>query len=171
VAALLRVHQRMDWGRVLEQAEASGSMRILVLGLLLANDLRGAALPEGIAQRLQTDAAVTRLGTQVCAQLFREADGSATAFETLLFRLRGRERLRDKLRYCVHLLTTLTAGGDCPLLRLPDALFPLHYLLRPIWLYVGRPIRLHLLRRLLPLVLRSVQWFGAYGKRLVKRRR
>jgi hypothetical protein len=140
VAALLRVHQRMDWGRVLEQAEASGSMRILVLGLLLANDLRGAALPEGIAQRLQTDAAVTRLGTQVCAQLFREADGSATAFETLLFRLRGRERLRDKLRYCIHRPTTLTVGD---------------------WA----------LRRLLPFVPRSVQWFGACGKRLAKRRR
>jgi hypothetical protein len=105
----------------------------------------------------------------VCA-VVHEADSSPKVFERLLFRLRGRERLRDKLRYCVHLLTTLTAG-DCPLLRLPDALFPLHYLLRPIWLYVDRPIRLHLLRRLLPFVPRSVQWFGAYGKRLVKRRR
>jgi hypothetical protein len=160
----------MDWGRVLEQAEASGSMRILVLGLLLANDLRGAALPEGIAQRLQTDAAVTRLGTQVCAQLFREADGSATAFETLLFRLRGRERLRDKLRYCIHRPTTLTVG-DWALRRPPDALFPLYSLLRPLRLYVGCPIWLHLLRRLLPFVPRSVQWFGACGKRLAKRRR
>jgi hypothetical protein len=170
VAALLRVNQHMDWGQVLEQAEASGSMHILVLGLLLANDLRGAALPEGIAQRLQTDAAVTRLGVQVRAQVFREADGSAKAFETLLFRLRGRERLRDKLRYCVHRPMTLTTG-DWALLRLPDALFPLYSLLRPIRLYVGRPIRLHRLRRLLPLVPRSVQWFGACGKRLAKRRR
>jgi hypothetical protein len=112
---------------VLVQAEASGSRRILWLGLLLASDLLGAALPAGIAQRLQTDAAVTRFG----AQLFRKADGSPKVFETLLFRLRGRERLRDKLRYGVHRPTTLTAG-DCPLLRLPDVLFPLHYLLRPI---------------------------------------
>jgi Uncharacterised nucleotidyltransferase len=133
VAELLHVHQRMDWGGVLVQAEASGSRRILWLGLLLASDLLGAALPAGIAQRLQTDAAVTRLGAQVWAQLFREADSSPKVFETLLFRLRGRERLRDKLRYGVHRPTTLTAG-DCPLLRLPDVLFPLHYLLRPIWL-------------------------------------
>jgi hypothetical protein len=145
-------------------------MRILVLCLLLASDLLGAALPADIAQRLQTDAAVTRLGAQVWAQLFREADSSAKVFETLVFRLRGRERLRDKLRYYVHRPTTLTAG-DWALLRLPDALFPLYYLLRPIRLYVGRPIRLHLLRRLLPFAPRSVQWFGAYGKRLVKRRR
>jgi hypothetical protein len=162
VTELLRVHQRMDWGRLLVQAEASGSRRILWLGLLLASDLLGAVLPAGTAQRLQTDAAVTRFGAQVWAQLFREADSSPKVFETLQFRLRGRERLRDKLRHCVHRSTTLTAG-DCPLLRRPHALFPLHYLLRPI--------RLHLLRRLLPLVPRSVQWFGAYGKRLVKRRR
>jgi hypothetical protein len=90
VAALLRVHQRMHWGRVLEQAEATGSMHILVLSLLLASDLLGAALPADIAQRLQTDAAVTRLGAQVWAQLFREADGSPKVFETLRFRLRGR---------------------------------------------------------------------------------
>jgi hypothetical protein len=160
VAALLRLHQRMDWGRVLEQAEASGSLRILFLGLLLASDLLGTALPTGIAQRLQTDAVATRLGAQVCAQLFREADSSPKAFETLRFRLRGRERLRDKLRYCVHRPTTLTAG-DWALLRLADALFPLYYLLRPLRLYVGRPIRLHLLRRLLPFAPRSVQWFGA----------
>lgn len=170
VAELLRVHQRMDWGRVLEQAEASGSLRILLLGLLLANDLLGATLPEGIAQRLQTDPSVTRLGAQVRAQLFREADGSPKVFATLLFRLRGRERLCDKLRDCVHRPTTLTAG-HWALLRLPDALFPLYYLPRPIRLFVGRPIRLHLLRRLLPFVPRSVQWFRAYGKRLVKRRR
>jgi hypothetical protein len=129
VAELLHVHQRMDWGGVLIKAEASGSGRILWLGLLLADDLLGAALPAGIAQRLQTDAAVTRFG----AQLFRKADSSPKVFETLLSRLRGRERLRDKLRYGVHRPTTLTAG-DCPLLRLPDVLFPLHYLLRPIWL-------------------------------------
>jgi hypothetical protein len=131
VAALLRVHQGMDWGRVLEQAEASGSMHILVLGLLLANDRRGAALPEEIAQRLQTDAAVTRLGVQVCALVFREAGGSAKAFETLLFRLRGRERLREKLRYGVHRPMTLTTE-DWALRRPPDALFPLYSRLRPL---------------------------------------
>ena len=161
-AELLRVRQRMDWGGVLEQTQASGSMRILLLGLLLASDLFGAAIPEGIAQRLQTDAAVTRLGAQMCAQLSRQADSSPKVFETLLFRLRGRECPRDKLRYSVHRPTTLTAG-DCALLRLPDALFPLYYLLRPI--------RLHLLRRSLPFVPWSVQLFGAYAKRLVKRRR
>jgi hypothetical protein len=125
VTELLRVHQRMDWGRVLVQAEASGSRRILWLGLLLASDLLGAVLPAGIAQRLQTNAAITRLGAQVWAQLFREADSSPKVFETLQFRLRGRERLRDKLRHCVHRSTTLTAG-DCPLLRRPHALIPLH---------------------------------------------
>lgn len=145
---------------MLAQAKASGSRRILWLGLLLASDLLGAALPAGIAQRLQTDAVVTRLGAQVYAQLFREADSSPKVFETLRFCLRGRERLRDKLRYRVHRPTTLTAG-DWALLRLADALFPLYYLLRPLRLYVGRPIRLHLLRRLLPSAPRSVQWFGA----------
>ena len=69
VTELLRVHQRMDWGGVLEQAEALGSLRILLLALLLTNDLLGEALPEGIARRLQTDPSVNRLGAQVCAQL------------------------------------------------------------------------------------------------------
>ena len=170
VAELLRVHQQMDWGRVLEQAEALGSRRILLLGLLLASDLLGAALPEETTQRLQTDPAVTRLGAQARAQLFREAHGSPKMSETLRFRLTGRERLRDKLRYCVQRPTTLTAG-DWALLRLPDALFPLYYVLRPLRLYVGRPIRLHVLRPLLPLVPRSVRVLGAYGKSLMKRRR
>jgi hypothetical protein len=53
---------------------------------------------------------------------------------------------------------------------LPDALFPLYFLLRPMRLYVGRPIRLYLLRRLLPCIPQPVQAIGAFGKRLVKRR-
>jgi hypothetical protein len=50
---------------------------------------------------------------------------------------------------------TLTTG-DWALLCLPDALFPLYSLLRPHRLYVGCPIWLHLLRRVLPFVPRSV---------------
>ena len=43
--------------------------------------------------------------------------------------------------------------------------------LQPLTLYVGRPIRLHVLRSLLPRVPRSAQVLGAYGQRLIKRRR
>jgi hypothetical protein len=49
-------------------------------------------------------------------------------------------------------------------LRLADALFALYCVLWPLRLYVGRPIRLHFLLRLLPFARRSVQWFGASGK-------
>ena len=104
------------------------------------------------------------------AQLFRVVEDSPKVFDTLRFRLRGRDRLRDKLRDCVQRPTTLTAG-DWALLRLPDALFPLYYLLRPMRLYVGRPLRLHLLWRLRPYVPRLVQALWASGKRLLQHRR
>ncbi|PYO80862.1 MAG: hypothetical protein DMD65_14450, partial [Gemmatimonadetes bacterium] len=42
-----------------------------------------------------------------------------------------RERWRDRLRYCARVALTPTSG-DWAWLRLPDALYPLYYVARPI---------------------------------------
>ncbi len=142
LAEVIRVHQDMDWGRVVEQADASGGRRTLFLGLALASDLLGTTLPEEIAQRVQTDPAVRTLARQVQERLFRPS-GSPRRFPEVMFRpihVQMRERLRDKVRYCVRSATTHTVG-DWMALPLPRPLFSLYYVLRPIRLvgkYGGR---------------------------------
>ena len=142
VAEVIRGHQDMDWGRVVEQADASGGRRTLFLGLALASDLLGTTLPEEIAQRVQTDPAVRTLARRVNGRLFRTS-GSPRRFPEVMFRpihVQMRERLRDKVRYCVRSVTTHTVG-DWMAFPLPRPLFPLYYVLRPVRLagkYGGR---------------------------------
>jgi hypothetical protein len=134
VAELIRVHKKMNWEQFMEQASTLGSERMLLLGLYLASELLGATLPEEVWRRVHTDPTVKALAGQVHERLFREANGSLGAFEELPlypFHLRARERLRDKLRYCIYRATAITLE-DLMLLPLPGYLYPLYYIIRPI---------------------------------------
>jgi len=147
VAELVRVSDGMDWVRVVERAATLGSERMLFLGLYLASDLLGMALPVEIAQRIQDDTAVKMLAGQVRERLFRGANGSPAVFEELpfhSFHIKVRERLRDKIQYCLRAATATTVR-DWMLLPLPRYLYPLYYLIRPF------------------------RMIGKYGPRLVKR--
>lgn len=138
IAELIRAHPNIEWKRVMAQASALGGERMLLLGLFLASDLLGAALPEEVSERVRADPTVGTLAGRIREQLFRETDRSteslegqegAPAFHAL--HLEVRERLRDKIRYCVHKAVTLR-GEDLVMLPLPRFLFPVYYVLRPI---------------------------------------
>jgi hypothetical protein len=91
-----------------------------------------------VSQRVRDDPTVKVLAARIAEQLFRQTHnpaemleeyGEPPAFHTL--HLKVRERLRDKIRYCVRKTTTLS-GDDWELLPLPRFLFPLYYVLRPV---------------------------------------
>jgi hypothetical protein len=149
VAELIRVRQDMRWERVMAQAGALGGERMLLLGLFLTNDLLGAALPKEILRRVKADPAVKVLAGRIYELLFRETSGLAGLFKRAYFHplhLKMRERLPDKIRYCVRAATTQTVE-DWDLLPLPNFLFPFYYVLRPIRL-TGK-YGLRILKRLL----------------------
>lgn len=147
VAGLIQAHQEMDWERVAQQADRLGGSRMLSLGLLLARDLLGAALPERISQRIQADPVARSLAAEARARLFSEADGRPGVFEESMFHpfhIKMRERARDRARYCIRLAVTPNVA-DWKLLSLPPLLSPLYYVLRPVRLA------------------------GKYGRRVIKR--
>src|SRR5262249_16760086 len=61
IAELLRANPRLDWQQVLAQARATGSERMLLLGLWLAHDLLGAALPPALVEQARSDRALQQL--------------------------------------------------------------------------------------------------------------
>ncbi len=134
------------------QADALGGERMLFLGLFLANDLLEAPLPGEVLQRINLDPTVAALANRINEQLFREADGTTGLFKRAYFHplhLKMRERLSDKIRYCMRAATTQTEE-DRKLLPLPHFMFPLYYVLRPIRLigkYGLRMIRVSLTTR------------------------
>ena len=142
IAELIRVGEGIDWRKVLDQARALKSERMLFLGLYLASDLLGAPLPEEIKAKIHSDPAVKSLATQVSERLFREVPPGV--LEGWRFQVKMRDRLRDGCRYCFGLVMTPT-GLELTLMPLPAALFPLYYVLRPMRLLVkhgGRMLKL-----------------------------
>ena len=134
VTGLIQAHWGMDWEWVVQQADTLGGSRMLSLGLLLARDLLGATLPEEVSQKVQADPVSRSLAADVRERLFSEADGQPGIFEDSMFHpfcLRVRERLRDRVRYCIR--SAMTPGeADWEFLSLPPLFSSLYYVLRPV---------------------------------------
>ncbi len=131
VASLIDQQEKIDWRLVMENANKLGLRRILLLGLVLASELLDASLPAEMRQAADGDAVVKRLAHQVEEQLFREHRAPPGLFEGAILDLKMRERKRDWLRSGVRLILT-PRSSDWMSLSLPESLFFLYYLLRPV---------------------------------------
>jgi hypothetical protein len=130
IAELLRRHPAFDWDRLMELARASGSRRMLLLGLRLAHDLLGAQIPPSIVDLMRRDQLVSLLASQARARQFAPVAQPFGLFEAALFHLRARERRRERIRYCLG-IATITTAEDWALVPLPAPLTFLYSVLRP----------------------------------------
>jgi hypothetical protein len=128
------VRKGLDWERVLNQANIMGIQRIVFLGLFLAKDLLNVTLPEKIINHIEADPLVKILANKVKQRLFSH-NNSPGIFKSSVFHLQARERLRDRIKYCVQ-FTIYTNPRDWEFIKLPNSLFFLYYLIRPIRLAV-----------------------------------
>jgi hypothetical protein len=131
IAGVISREKPLDWPWILEQARASGSRRMLFLGLALASDILGAPLPETILPRVQADPVVKALAIQVRQQLFLDPSRPAGILKGAIFYLRAMEGLTERglYRLAQVMISTLI---DRALLPLPGSHFPLYAVLRPI---------------------------------------
>ena len=134
IARLIKICPKMDWQRVLKYAEQLGSVRMLFVGILLADNLLGSGVPEEISSRVASDPIASILAIQVSKWMFSENERATQydekAIPNLIFHLRMRERLRDRIKTFSRLthrklsfnasyrasLTTLPWQGFLPLL-------------------------------------------------------
>lgn len=132
VAEVVRAYPSIDWAAMLARARVLGGERMLLLGLLLANWLSGAHLPDEVWRRVRRDGSVEGLARRVPSRLFRRVGSRPTSAEHLWFHLRMRERMRDRAR---HLVRALTAPrfGHLVRLPLPPRLFFLYAVVLPFW--------------------------------------
>ncbi len=134
VAGLVQVYRGIDWDRVVQQADVLGGSRMLFIGLLLARDLLGAALPEGVSHKMEDDPVARSLAEEVRERLFWEPGKPPEEIDESMFvyfRLKVRERLRDRARYLIRMALTPSVT-DWEYLPLPAALSPLYYVIRPV---------------------------------------
>ena len=103
---------------------------MLLLALFLAHHLLGADLPEDVLQRVQRTKILPVLANKVCQRLFERPTEVPGLFELTRFRLRSRERFRDRVNYCLKRALTPT-HQDLEKLTLPTSLEFLYPLVRP----------------------------------------
>jgi len=142
VAECLRSSPDLDWSIVQAMARATGTVRILHLGLRLAAELAGAALPESLNRDILNSSAIDRLARDVVVSMTRSRDArhflpdSPSVFSPLLFR--QRERLKDRWRYLWRTITTPSVV-HMERVPLPKVLFPFYRIIVPLHDYVAFP--------------------------------
>lgn len=131
VAELLRGAQA-DVHAVLRAASALRARRTLLLGLALAHRLLDAPLAADVVREMDGDGGIGALADEAERRTFEGgADGGDEAPANLAFNLRARDGTLDRARYAAAWAFGPTPE-DWKWARLPDALFPLYRVLRPV---------------------------------------
>jgi len=148
VAGLLEAPTPPDLSRTTELARQCGVLRLLRLGLLLAECLAGARLPQEVSALIKADLMTAVLARQAQALIAKSPVNPDVDPARYLFYLKSKDGRRDQLLFAGRLMATLAAGEWNPS-ALPDILAPLYYLLRPLHMAGrhGEPILRTLARR------------------------
>jgi len=133
VAALVSGKQAINWERAWAAAHEVGAARIVRLGLRLAMEVAGAALPEQVAAQVRADSSAARLAAQITSRLAASDTPRMGIRARAAFRVTMRGSFWDGFAYLMRLSLSPTeedwaAGAETERSWLLDAL--------------GRPLRL-----------------------------
>lgn len=142
IAGLISSKEELNWEELISRARSTGSERMLLLGLQLAERLLEVSLPAEVKSALKADAKVGLLADDVVRDLFTPGLTPSGISGYFLFQIKARRRLRDKINY---LRFTFTPNEeDLVRFNLPSSLSFLYYLVRPVRLVVtGGPSHFH----------------------------
>jgi hypothetical protein len=143
IAEVVRAYPALPWLHLWERSKALGMERMFLLGLALAHNLLDMPLPPPLQKPVLEHTAVQELVEIFKRRIFTDIEVLLETRETgfWLFHnplhLKLRDRLRDRLpQYWLTLLFTITPNSeDQQFLALPKALYPLHYVVRPIRIF------------------------------------
>jgi Uncharacterised nucleotidyltransferase len=142
IAELNKQRRGVNWPALLATARATGSERMLLLGLSLAAELLGAQLPDEVGSARATDLVVASLVATVVRSLFTPELTPSGLNGYFRFQLKSRRRLRDKVKYLRFIVTP--TEKDLARFTLPAPLNFVYYLVRPVrMLLTGGPGHFH----------------------------
>jgi hypothetical protein len=141
VAMLARSNSGLEWPRMIAEATSLGGRRLLLLGLYLAYDLLGAAIPDELISMARDDGVTVNIAAQVRRRMFGNIGERASVSQEWMVPMRAIESTRARVRYVAGRALSPTVD-DWELVRLPRPFFPLYYLLHPVRLAVAQGPRL-----------------------------
>jgi hypothetical protein len=134
-AELIRRNPDMDWDALEERARRHRVVRLLYLGLRLANGLLGAELPAAIERRVEAEEAANALAHWVAEGLFAppvDETHYQQRARQYWFMLRSRERWIDRFRIVLHSAIRPPHPDASEWINLPPQLAFLHHVFRPV---------------------------------------
>jgi Uncharacterised nucleotidyltransferase len=131
VAHLVHSQNSWNWSRVLQRAKDTGLRRQTLLGLSLARDLLGAPVPPQLIKEAEADPGVVAIRRWMAQNIWPRNGGDLGFLEQTWFYLQTRDCWKDKLRHiwCRLAIPTVEDWRWAPL---PDSLYVLYYLIRPL---------------------------------------
>jgi hypothetical protein len=144
VAEIVRSHPDLDWARVLDRATRMNGRRIVLLGLMLARDLLGAAPPADVDAAIESDAGLVPLAAEVRGRLSALDMQMPDPAGEVSFFIRLREHSTDKFRVAfrqARRFSRINTRDRESMAALPTLLL---YVLRPVRLareYGAAPFR------------------------------
>jgi Uncharacterised nucleotidyltransferase len=121
----------IDWDELAARAERAAAHRALELGVLLAHELLDAAVPAGILEAARREPAVVRAARCFIGYVCDPSDDGPGFYQRWAVPLGVIAKPGARLRYLAARALSPSAD-DHEFLRLPLALYPLYYLLRPL---------------------------------------
>lgn len=137
--AMLIKKNEVDFDGVIRLAEEAGCIRLLFLGLLLAEELQLVKLPPPLIERIRADLEISELAAIAISNMFSDREKLASPYK--LFYLRATDRMMD--RTTIYINDTIRPHViDYEFIKLPDSLYPLYFIVRPIRLIYLRCVNL-----------------------------
>lgn len=137
IAELINYYPQLNWQLLIKEAKNRGALKLVLLGLSLANRLYEISLPDFIHEKIMDDLKIKQLVNKIENLLFSESNIVNNIpkqdLVLLLFKIQFREKISDKIKSIFNFLFLPTYSDW--------ALFS-HWELPMVFYYFIRPFRL-----------------------------
>jgi hypothetical protein len=138
VAQLLEGCPDLDWKEVTREARRRGLWRALALGVLLAHDICGVNVPEKTLERFASDRAAREMAGSFQRMILKEPGQLPPGPMPYSLRILD---LGDRIRWLARMGFLRPNERDLAVVRLPNVLYPLYFLVRPFRVLFDRSAR------------------------------
>ncbi len=138
VARLLDSSPGLDWEAVTKEAKRTGLWRALALGVLLADRVAGATVPQAVLKRFEADTTAANLAQHIEENLFAAPGSTPKGRIPYNIQLLG---FRDRVKSLVSLDFLRPNERDLAAFPLPKSLHALYYVIRPFRIFRDRSPR------------------------------
>ena len=140
VAGLIENNKKLNWEKLLHTAKDNNCLRMLLIGLGLANRMLSVELPVAVLELIQNDQTTVSLIDEVFEQLINERQKISGFVKINYFRLQMRDHWQEKLKYVLG-TWFMPSDRHFQMVKFPPIFFWLYipvkcihdYLLLPVW--------------------------------------